>query len=301
MAQTPLVSVICLSYNHEEFVERALRSVNFQTYSNFEIIFLDNASTDQSFEKGKAILEKSCMRFFAEKMIHNLGISGGLNTGIRRYATGKYIATLACDDFWDMYNLEEKVTYFEQNAACGMIYGNGYRYFEDTKEIVLYYKKPSISGWILKELLKAPAINPQGILYRHDVIKEMGYFDENAKVEDRDMWYKIARKYPIGYLHTPLSFYRIHQTNISTDLSYMKEGYEYFFKKYEKEFPEEIKIARQKQDRFFAFTIAKQNPSIKTLLRLISNYKFNWLYTKEVIRCMVLIAKLKIKSVIIEK
>jgi glycosyltransferase involved in cell wall biosynthesis len=295
MSDLPLVSVVCLSYNHEKFVDKALRSVVAQTYSNLEIIFIDNNSADQSFEKGKSILTLSNLNIYAEKMSKNLGISGGINHGIKKYAKGKYIATLACDDFWDMYNLEEKVAFFENNHDYGMVYGNGYRYFDDSSEMTLYYKKPSISGWILKELLKAPVINPQGILYRHDVINEMEYFDEKAKVEDRDMWYKIARKYRIGYVHVPLSFYRIHHSNISANIQYMKEGNEYFFKKYEAEFPKEIKTARIKQQRFFAYTMAKQSPTLKTLFKLLLNYQFNWLYTKEVIRCLFLMIKMKVQ------
>jgi len=287
----PLVSVICLSYQHEKFVERALRSVIGQTYSNFEIIFIDNHSDDRSFEIGKAILESSHAKFFLHKTHKNLGIAGGVNFAIKSFASGKYIATIACDDFWDMYNLEEKVKYFEKNPAYGMLYGNGYHYFDDTKEIKLYYKKPSISGWILKELLQAPPINPQGILYRYDVIKELNYFDENAKVEDRDLWYKIAAKYSIGYLHTPLTFYRSHESNISSNIEYIREGNEYFFKKYEKEFPREIRIARKKQERFFAYRLSKDAPTFNTFFKLIRNYNWNWLYTKEIIRCFILAVK----------
>lgn len=291
MKSSPLVSVICLGYQHEEFVERALRSIICQTYSNFELIFLDNHSTDRTFEKGKAVLQSSQTTFFCHKTEKNLGIAAGLNLAIKNYATGKYIATIACDDFWDMYNLEEKVKFFEKNPAYGMVYGNGYYYFNDTKEIKLYYKKPSISGWILKELLQAPPINPQGILYRHDVIKELNYFDENAKVEDKDIWYKIAENYPIGYLDTPLTFYRCHKSNISSNINYVREGNEYFFSKYENEFPKEIKIARIKQERFFAYTMSKNSPTFRTLFKLMKGYKFNWLYTKEIIRCFILAVK----------
>ena len=292
----PLVSVICLSYNHIRFIERTLRSVIGQTYSNFEIIYIDNASGDGSFEKGKAVLDSSGAKYFVHRMEKNLGISGGVNYGIKSFAKGKYIATLACDDFWDMYNLEEKVKYFEANSEYGMVYGNGYVYMDDTKEIYSYYKKPSISGWILRELLAAPAINPQGILYRHDVIKKLNYWDENAKVEDRELIYRIAREYPIGYVHIPLTFYRIHGSNISSNIDYMREGNEYFFKKYEREFPKEIKIARMKQERFFAKTMTTNSPTFKTLFKLMGNYKFNWLYSKQVLRCCLLIIKSKFYS-----
>lgn len=287
----PLVSVICLSYNHEKFVERTLRSIIGQTYPNFEIIFIDNNSKDESFEKGNAVLKLSNTKYFSHKTEENLGVSGGLNFGIKKFAHGKYIAIIACDDFWDMYNLEEKLTFFEMNPEYGMVYGNGYYYFEDTKEITLFYKKPSISGNIFTELLKGESINPLGILYRNDVLKEFNYFDENAKVEDRDVWYKIARNYPIGYLHSPLTFYRVHSSNISSNINYMREGNEYFLRKYEKEFPEEIKIARMKKESFYAYTLSKKSPTLKTFLSLLGNYKLNWLYTKEVIRSFILIFK----------
>jgi len=291
----PMVSVICLSYKHAEFIERCIRSVATQTYADFEIIFIDNNSPDNSFEIGVEILKKFQVKFQAYKTEKNLGVAGGLNYGAKKFAKGKYIATLACDDFWDMYNLQEKVAYFEKNPEFGMLYGNGYTFFDDTKEMVLYYKKPAISGWIFLELLKAYAINPQGILYRHDVLKQFNYWDEQAKVEDRDFFYRMARSYPIGYLHTPLTYYRAHKSNISSNIAYMREGNEYFFKQYENEFPKEIKLARVKQQRFFAYVMSTTTPTFKTFFKLIVSYKFNWLYTKEVIRCFILVVKAKLK------
>jgi glycosyltransferase involved in cell wall biosynthesis len=264
----PMVSVICLSFKQENFVERCLRSVAGQTYSDFEIIFIDNNSPDNSFDKGVETLKKLGVKYYAHKTDKNYGIAGGFNYGVKNFA---------------------------KNPDYGMVYGNGYTYFDDTKEIVLYYKNPSISGWILRELLQAPAINPQGILYRHDVLKKLNYWDENAKVEDRELFYRLAREYTIGYLHIPLTFYRAHRSNISSNIAYMREGNEYFFKKYEEEFPKEIKIARMKQERFFAYVMSTSTPTFKTFFKLILNYKFNWLYTKEVIRCFILVLKAKLK------
>ncbi len=284
----PLVSVICLSYNHSAFVERTLRSVMAQTYPLFEIIFIDNHSLDNSFDRGIGVLLHCSCKYVAHRAEKNLGISGGFNYAIQNFAKGKYIATLACDDFWDMYNLEEKVKYFEENTQYGMVYGNGYYYFDDTREVRLFYKNPSISGNILKELLQAPPINPQGILYRHDILKELNYFDEKAKVEDRDLWYRIAEKYPIGYVHEPLTFYRVHGKNVSNNTEYMREGNEYFFKKYENEYPKEIAIARKKQEVFIANSLAKSTPSFSTFFKIIKNYQPNWPYTKEVVRSLYL-------------
>lgn len=282
-----LVSVIVLSYNHESFIERTLKSVINQNFSDFEIIYIDNNSVDNAFEKGLNILEASNVKFYAEKTKQNLGISNGFNYGIS-FAKGQYISTLAGDDWWDMDNLKFKTAYMLKNPEYGMVYGNGYNYNNTTQEISIFYTKPFLSGFILKELLLGPTINPQGILYNHELIKSLGYFDSNAKVEDRDLWLRIAKIAPIGYIHQALTFYRVnHGQNISNDLNYMKEGNEYFFKKYETEFPAEIKIARLRQYQYFAYSLATKAPSFKSLKYMFKNYQFDWVYNKQIIKCII--------------
>lgn len=287
MNQNVTVSIVVLSYNHQEFVERALRSVMFQTFRDFEIIFIDNNSPDQSFERGLALLKGSDVQYYAEKTSENLGISRGFNHAITKYARGKYIATLAADDWWDMDNLKFKVAYASEHPECGMIYGNGYNFNHETEEITLFYKQPSVSGEVLREFLKAPNINPQGILYKHDLIKSLGYFDPKAKVEDRDLWYRIASVAPVGYVHKPLTFYRVnHGGNISRNIDYMRQGNEYFFQKYEKDFPREIKLARTRQYQFFAYQLAESQPSLASLKFMFKNYQFDMLYNRQIIKCI---------------
>ena len=287
MQKPILVSVIVLSYKHKDFIERALRSVIYQTFTDFEIIYIDNNSADGTFERGSSVLENSNVSYKAEKLSENLGIARGFNYAINTYAKGNFIATLAGDDWWDMDNLKYKVEYFLQHEECGMVYGNGYSYDNNTEEISIFYRSPSVSGWVLKELLKSPNINPQGILYKRSVIKSLNYFDDKAKVEDRDLWYRIAQVAPIGYVHKPLTFYRVnHSGNISRNIEYMRQGNEYFFAKYEKEFPDEIKLARLRQYQYFAYFLATNQPSIESLKFMLKNYKLNWLYNKQIVKCI---------------
>jgi hypothetical protein len=234
-----------------------------------------------------SVLEGSGVTFFAERTEKNLGCVRGLNYGLKKYPPrGKYLTPLAGDDWWDMENLKYKVAFCEEHPDYKMVYGNGYNYDNQTEELSLYYTQPSISGWILRELLTAPNINPEGIMYHVHLLKELNYYDENAKVEDRDLWYRVARRTPIGYLHKPLTFYRNnHGGNISSNIEHMREGNEYFFKKYEAEFPKEIQLARLRQYQFFAHHLATYEPSMKSLRYLLRNYKFDWLYNKQIIKC----------------
>ena len=282
-----LVSVVVLSYNHESFIERTLQSVINQNFSDFEIIYIDNNSFDNAFEKGLNILQASNKKFYAEKTKQNLGISNGINYGIS-FAKGQYISTLAGDDWWDMDNLKYKTAHMLKNPEYGMVYGNGYKYNNTTQEIDIFYKSPFMSGFIFKDLLKGPVINSQGILYDHALIKSLGYFDSSAKIEDRDLWLRIAKIAPVGYVHEALSFYRVnHGQNISNDLKYMHEGNEFIFKKYEKDFPVEIKIARSRQHDYFAYSLATRKPSFYSLIYILKNYQFGWVYNKQVIKCII--------------
>ena len=286
--KTPFVTIVVISFNHEHFIERCLRSVIFQSYKDFQLLYLDNNSADQTFAKASALLKDSGINYIAEKSPENLGAAGGNNYLLNKYnPQSPYITLMAGDDWLDMDNFLYKVAYIKENPQYGMIYGNGYNYDNTTEELTIFYKTPSISGWILKELLEAPNINPEGIFYRTDIFREIGFLDSNAKVEDRDLWYRFARLAPVGYVHKPLTFYRVnHSNNISRNIGHMREGNEYFFKKYEKEFPREIAIARRKQWQYFAYHLATKEPGIKSLKFILKNYRANWLYNKQIIKCV---------------
>lgn len=285
---SPFLTIVVISYNHESFIERCLQSVVYQTYRDFELLYLDNNSGDRTFEIAMRVLENSGIRYKAEKSPINLGAAKGNNYLLSKFTPqSPYITLMAGDDWLDMENFWYKVEFVKANPQYGMVYGNGYNYNDTTKEISLFYKKPSISGWILKDLLRAPEINPEGIFYRHDVFKKVGYFDADAKVEDRDLWYRIARESEIGYLHNPLTFYRVnHSGNISRNFKIMREGNEYFFKKYEQEFPNEIRMARLRQYQYFASFLADHKPNLTSLKFILQHYHFDWIYSKQIVKCV---------------
>ncbi len=291
MEKQILVSIVVLSYNHETFIERSMLSVIHQTFKDFEIIYIDNNSHDESFERGLKVLEESAVKFYAEKTPLNLGIAKGLNYGLK-HSKGEYVSILAGDDWWDIENLSEKVKYALANPDYGMIYGNGYAYNNETQAVSLFYKTPSVSGWIFLDLLKASHTNAHGVLYKHNLIKSLGYFDENGKVEDLDLWLRIAKISPIGYVHKALIFYRYNNgNNISNNFEYMLEGTDYIFKQYENEYPKEIKMARLKQYQGFAYSLAEHKPSFTSLKFILKNYKFDLIYNKQLLKCLIKLVK----------
>lgn len=109
-----LVSIIMPSYNCGEFVEETIRSVQAQTYQNWEIIFMDDCSTDDTIRKMSAIRDKD-KRIHLYQNIANLGAAVSRNNALRE-AKGKWIAFLDSDDLWEPTKLEKQVTFMKENG-----------------------------------------------------------------------------------------------------------------------------------------------------------------------------------------
>ncbi|RYF80029.1 MAG: glycosyltransferase family 2 protein, partial [Chitinophagaceae bacterium] len=227
----PLVSVLCLSMNHEHYVEQSANSVVTQIYSNIEIIYLDNFSSDATFEKADGIFSASGRPYKGFKREKSYGISANVNFLLQQ-ATGKYISIISADDWWDANNLSEKIAFFEQHPEFGFLHGAGYIHYYNSGNIVKEDVLNHRSGWLLRELLRRNFVNTNGAIIRRDVLQQVGNFDEDSKLEDWDMWIRIAEKYPIGFFPKPLTYYGKQSDNLSDNKAYMKEGTEYIFKKY---------------------------------------------------------------------
>jgi glycosyltransferase involved in cell wall biosynthesis len=281
--QKGLVSVLCLSMNHEKFVEQGYTSVLNQTYKHIEVLYADNNSKDRTFEIADSIFKKSSVAYKGFKRTENYGISANLNFLLKE-ATGEFIAILSGDDWWEPDNLELKVSYFNRNPEFGLLYGNGYKYFELEKRKHLFYEVEQKSGFLFNDLLRGNFFYAGSVVTRHNCLKEIGFFDENLTIEDWDMHLRMAEKYPIGYIHEPLSYSRVTGNNLSSNIEFMNKGYEYYFKKYAK-YPEMREV--QKGVKLSqAFQLANYSPGLKSLKYILTNMQWNSGYIKQVIRCI---------------
>lgn len=209
--KTPMVSVIMPVYNGEKYLSEAIESVLNQTYKNFELIIVDDGSTDGS----KKIINKFTSRDKRLKVFlnkKNKGISYTLNRAILN-SKGKYIARLDCDDISLSKRLDEQVHVLEYDkdiAICGTfaqaIDENGKNMFEmhSPTGILLKYNfwKPS------------PFISSSVMVLRNVLIRYM--FDESYKTsEDYDLWMKILKNYSGFNIPLTLVKYRIHDNGIT--------------------------------------------------------------------------------------
>lgn len=233
MGNSPLVSVIIPAYNHELYIEEALQSVVNQTYSNIELIVINDGSKDRTAEIIEKFIQsnKNANIQFINKQ--NEGVCKTLNKGLE-IATGEYIALLASDDVWLTDRVTIQLEFMENNKNVGMVFSDAwFLRFNNKTDIKWSDYKPGINRYfkngiqntdMYRLLLTQPVIPALTVMLRKHVLNEIGFFDENLVYEDDDMWLRIAQQYPIGYVNIPLALYRLHSSNISNNTWFMIKG-----------------------------------------------------------------------------
>ena len=206
----PLVSVIVNCHNGQKYLAECIRSILNQTYTNFEIIFWDNFSTDNSYKivnkfKDKRIRKFKIKKFSSLYKSRNLAISK---------SKGKYIAFLDTDDWWCKTKLEEQIIFLKKNKKYKMVYTNFYLYFQNTNKFKkCYYSLPS--GSITQKLLNNYTIGILTVLLEKKFFKKFVFNEKYNIVGDFDFFINLSRHYNIGSIDKPLAFYRIHKSNLS--------------------------------------------------------------------------------------
>lgn len=220
--ENPLVSVIIPSFNHSQYILKAIESVKIQTYLNWELIIIDDGSKDNTHQVLQSFPADSRIRIFLNK--DNKGQSFRLNQAIH-IAGGQYISFLSSDDWYLPTKLEKQVALFnELDESYGCVYSGGYRFFENTGETIeIATNKSMRKGDILKELLLEPFfIYPISPLIKKECFKHYP-FDESYMAEGEAIYFKIAMKYKFDYVEEPLVTMRNHGYNIGRNIDKMLE------------------------------------------------------------------------------
>jgi alpha-1,3-rhamnosyltransferase len=248
-----LVSIICICWNHENYIEQCLNSLLEQTYQNIEVIFIDNHSSDQSYEKASKMLSESEFPYSINKRTSNFGIANNLNFALN-LCKGKYIMSISTDDWLTADSIEKKVLYLEENPQFAMVSSNGYIYNQNINEIVSYIEKRAKTGYLFHDLLKENFIFAIGVLIKYSVIKEVGFYDEHCPIEDWSMWIKISKNHQIGFIPDQLAYYRKHGNNFSGNFKKMKASEIMLLNNYSA-YPEAELGKKNAQKRFYRYTI----------------------------------------------
>ena len=216
--EVPLVSVICLCYNHARFVNEAIESVRRQTHAEVQLVVVDDASTDNSVQVIKeSILDRPEITFLP--LSRNLGNCRAFNKGFAM-STGSFIIDLAADDVLMPNRVEAGLHAF---ASLGHGYGV---HFSDAELIdeagnhIGYHSDrfPHDSipqGDIYKDLISRYFINSPTMMMRRAVLEKLGGYDESLAYEDFDFWMRSSREWKYAYTPEPLVRKRMLKNSMS--------------------------------------------------------------------------------------
>jgi len=237
----PLVSVIIPAYNSEKYIGETIVSVLNQTYKNFELIVVDDGSTDNTLDIVKQY-EKKDPRIKYFKITHSGRPSVPLNNGID-FARGQFIAFLDNDDLWYKEKLSEQIAYFNKNPDFVFVYSMSVT-FGDASLFSPYYEVLPLTFRAAKSrddlLKKGNSILPSTVLVKSAKFIEAGKFDEdpNLITHDYDMWLRLSELGNFGFIPRFHCKYRVHKNQLSRGWEKKKERLMYLQEKRNIKLPE---------------------------------------------------------------
>ncbi len=193
-SENPAVSVIIPAFNRAWCLKKTLQSVWGQTFKNFEVIVVDDGSTD-----GTATL----MRQFPQVRVHrredNQGVSAARNRGTQM-ARGKWICFLDSDDQWLENKLQVQVDWMQAHPECPACYTDEI-WIRNGVRVNPKNKHRKYSGDIFQHCLPLCIVSPSSIMMRASVLEAIGGFDTDlAACEDYDLWLRLASRYPVDFI-----------------------------------------------------------------------------------------------------
>lgn len=226
MNSDPLVSVIIIFFNAENFIDEAIESVFAQTYENWELLLVDDGSTDASTKIAKRFAARDPNKvFYHEHPYHqNLGMSASRNLGIK-YARGEFIALLDADDVWLPLKLEKQSSILKLQPKVAMVYGKTEYWWSWTgipqDRLRDRVQEHGIPGDVLVKPIKLLCLYLQGkaavpcinsILIRADILKLIAGFEEEFRdlYEDQVLYAKVCLEAPVFVSNECWDRYRQH-------------------------------------------------------------------------------------------
>jgi glycosyltransferase involved in cell wall biosynthesis len=207
----PCVSVIVTTYKRAKLLAETLDSIMAQTYTDFELIVVDNLSEDGTGEYVSSITDPR-VRYFRNAN-HGV-IAVNRNYGIRQ-AKGRYIAFCDDDDLWLSDKLEQQVKLLEQHVEVALCYTQAESFLGD-QILATRMNRRQVRTNHFFQLLRGNFFPNSSVLIRREVFEELGMLTEDASLrEDYEMWLRVARRHRLMGIEASLIRYRVHPSNVA--------------------------------------------------------------------------------------
>jgi len=227
MNKKPLVTVICICFNHQEFVIETINSVLNQSYSNIEIIIVDDCSSDDSISVITTFL-KDYPKITFIKNKKNYGITKSFNLAVEK-ANGLFLVDLACDDILLPNCIEIQTNTFLNSDLnlTGIVFGNSENIDKNGKYISDYFETNSEKKVLdkslfqtnLNKLLKGGLVmNSVSAMINKSVFDKLNGYDETLIFEDLDFWIRVLEKYEIIFIDKIISQKRFLKNSLGSHI-----------------------------------------------------------------------------------
>lgn len=278
MSSNPLVSVITPTFNRADYLPFAVESVLSQSVSDFELIVIDDGSTDGTAELMERYLADSRIRYLKQE---NQGQSVARNRGIAE-ARGQFICFLDSDNAWVSTKLETSLKAFEENPEADIVYGDfitidGEGHEHGVNRMARY------SGRITPQLLRDNFVSMNTTMTRKRCFDEMGGFDSADRLaEDYGLWLRFSTRYQFLYVPAVLGYYRVMENQISSDKESRFRANEQLVQSFLKAYPSAVTRgeARRGLSYFFIrkgryeYSSGQRRQAFRSLLRSLSKDPF---------------------------
>ncbi len=216
----PAVTVIIPNYNHTQYIVAAIESVLAQSFRSFEIVVVDDGSTDNSREVVAGFGEQ--VRYVYQE---NQGLAGARNTGLRA-ARGKLVGLLDADDVWEPEYLRTMVDLAERHPEAAVYYCRAQAMDGAGLPLPQVFGGPVLpTAALYQSLLRANSIIPSTVLLRRAVIAAAGLFDQQLRsCEDWELWLRLLPEREFVGTEACLVRYRLHPFSLSKDLTGMHQA-----------------------------------------------------------------------------
>ncbi len=215
----PLVSVVVPAYNVSKTIRDTIDSILKQTFSDFELIIINDGSTDNTLQVIEGVRDPRVQVYSYE----NGGLPEARNRGIKR-ATGEFITFMDADDLWTPDKLESQVAALQKNPAAGLAYS--WTCFMDSEGKSFSQDLPSyLEGNVYPQLLIGNFITSgSNVMLRASTVKSVGGFDPSLKsIEDWDYWLRVAAKWAFVVVPHYQILYRQSATSMASKIDVMEK------------------------------------------------------------------------------
>lgn len=276
MKGSPLISIVTPTYNRANFLPEAIESVLSQDYENYELLIIDDGSTDNSKDVIEKYMDSKKIRYLYQS---NSGQSVARNRGIEE-ANGDFICFLDSDNRWLPGKLSASVEAFERNPEADIVYGDVVLINEQGHEFSRKNMK-RYSGKITTHLLKDNCVSMNTTMSKTNSIRAVGGFSGQVKVaDDYDLWLRLSAEYTYKYIPKLMADYRVMTNQISSDKKRRFSSNEEIIRRFLVANPNLLSVSEQRDALNFFYTRAARHFSGTKNFKLANKYFWKALSTK---------------------